>query len=209
MVCGMALIALATAVTPYLGGNSILDGLLSDPLYIGLSAANLLLSLLMLLKFTLPGWEPHRKTLGWLLGGSLACSLGLALYTVVRAFYIGVSAAGGFDDPVMAGIMRVSTIVGGVIGGLVGMAMSPQFILLLGLRAKKSTEKVAGVVSAVSLGWTVLAVPLGMLAGSLASGAMELPETLWSSTVPSIVSLVCAVVFYFSWPVLDRAVLEK
>ena len=210
MVCVMALTALVAAVVPFLNGPSLIDSVLSSPVYLALVAANLLMTLLVFLQFVLPGWEPRRKILGWLLGVSLLCTLALTIYGVVQGMQIGLSAADDIlGDPAVSGFANIFTIVISVVGALVVIAMSPFFYLLLGIWTKKSMEKVAGVFAAISLGSTVLFTPLGLLLTSLTAGAFELPATLWTTTLPSLASSVCAVIFYFTWPVMERPVLEK
>ena len=211
MVCLMALAALAIAATNLLGtGNDLVDSMTAKPVYFAIAAADLLVTLLAFLKFVLPSWEPHRKTLGWLLGLSLLGTLAQTVYLVSQGAQIGASAAmGGFGNASATDFASAFAIVVGVISALVGIAMHPFFYLLLGVWTKKSMEKVAGVFAAVSLGSTLLFVPLGILLGSLTKGSFELPDTLWTSTIPALANGICAVIFYFSWPVLDRPVLEK
>ncbi|MCL2299967.1 MAG: hypothetical protein FWC27_07460 [Firmicutes bacterium] len=211
MVCVMALGALVAALSPFLTGPGLIDSLLEDPVYLALSVACLLCNLLVYLKFALPGWEPHRKTLSWLLGAAILAGLAFSVYAAVQGFSIGLASAGEIlgDDPVVSGIMRGSLLVGGVIGGVVGIAVNPFFWLLIGAGRKKSMEKVAGLVSIISLGFSLLSVLITTLVGSLAAGGIELPDNLWTGTLPSLVSGVCAIIFYFTWPVLERPVLEK
>jgi len=211
MVCVMALGALAAALTPYLTGPGIIDSLLSDPAYLALSAAGLAFNLLVFLKFVLPGWEPHRKTLGWLLGAAILAGTVFSVYAAIRGFSIGVAAAGEAlgGDPVVSGVLRGSMLIGGVIGGVIGIAVNPFFWLLIGSLRKKSMEKVAGLLAIISLGFSLLSVLLTTLMGSLAAGVIEMPDNLWTGTLPAVVSGVCAIVFYFAWPVLERPVLEK
>jgi hypothetical protein len=213
MVCLMALAALLSAVMPFFAGDGLIGGMLSDPLYLGLDAANLLLALLVYLKFALPGWEPHRKALGWLLGASMVCSLAFGCYAVLHGMRIGFSAAGeafgaGADAAVMAGAR-----IGALISALAGVGMNPFLYLLVGACAKKSMEKIAGVLAAVSLGSALLSIPISLLTSRLAAEALEMPTSLWdpvwATAVPALASAACAVVFYFSWPVLERPVLEK
>jgi len=210
LVAVMALATLVAALMPFLTDQRIIGSLLSNPVYLGLDALNLLLALLVYLKFVLPGWEPHRKVLGWLLGLSILSSLAFSIFSVFQGFNIGLEAAGGLGgDPTVSGIVNGSLIVGGVIGGVAGIVINPFFWLLIGIWKKKSMEKIAGVVSIVSLGFSLLSVLLTTLLGSLSAGVADLPETLWTSTVPALVSTVCAMILYFSWPVLSRPVLEK
>lgn len=209
MVCAMALAQLASAVMA-----NFIDfgaGIVSSPLQLGLAAANLLIALLVFLKCVLPGWEPHRKILGWLLGvwviGSLAGS--------VHGIIIGIRVVG--SDFVIA---NIGGVIGGVFGALYGIVLSPQGILLFGVLAKKSTEKIAGLVSAVSFGLGLLAIPLLRFLSSVADAALGLPEALQidsllgsgavlANTVAGTVLSLCWIVFLFTWPVLERPVLEK
>lgn len=211
MVCCMALTALAASLIPFLTGPGLIDSLLADPLYIGLSAASLLLTLLVLLKYVLPGWEPHRKTLGWLLGGALVCSSALGVYGVVQGFQIGFASAGVSSGAIDSGFMdgmRIGMTAGGIIGLLAGIAMNPHFILLIGLAAKKRTEKVAGLLAMLSLGWSLLALVLNVGIGLLTGGTFNLAEALLTSTLPGMAQLIFSVIFYLTWPVLERPVLE-
>jgi len=207
----MALTALIAAVMPFLTGAGLIDSVLSNPLYLALDAANLLLLLLVYLKFLLPGWEPHRKTLGWLLGAAILCGTVFSAYATVQGFSAGVSAAeatlGG--EAAIAGILRVSAAIGVALGALAGIATNPFLYLLVGTWTKKSMEKLAGVFAAVSLAMGMVAIPFTLVAGSLAEGVIAVPATLWTVTLPGLVSSLCAVIFYFTWPVLDRPVLEK
>jgi hypothetical protein len=207
MVCVMALAALATVVMNFLGtGGSLAGSVVSNPAYFAIAAADLLVTLLAYLKFVLPGWEPHRKTLGWLLGLSLLGTLAQTIYLTSQGAQIGASAAGDIlgDDPALSGIMRGSVLVGGVIGGVIGVGMSPFLYLLIGVCNKKSMEKVAGVFAAISLSGYLLVIPLSLLLSRLA----EMPNLL-PTYIPAFVGSVGATVLYFTWPVLDRPVLEK
>jgi len=211
MVCLMALAALVSAAMPFFIGAGTIDGVLSNPLYVGMNAANLLLSLLAYLKFVLPGWEPHRKTLGWLLTAELASTLAFSIYAVFQGLQAGVSFAGeaygGMDSAAMA-VVRVAVVIGLVIGIAAAAAVNPFFYLIIGAWKKKSMEKLAGVFAAISGGLTLLVIPLFLLLGRLTDGAIEV-SSLLPSYIIAFVSAVGATVFYFTWPVLDRPVLEK
>ena len=216
MVCVMALTTLVSTLLFYLNGADIIDTILANPVNIVLEALCLLLALLVYLKFLLPGWEPHRKALTWLLGVTLLCTLGSSVYGLIQGLQIGMAAMGESDifgtDPTMAGmagVVRGITLAASIFGVLASFVMRPFFVLFIGVAAKKSTEKVAGVVSAVSLGLGVLMIPVSMLLGSLTAGEFALPDNLLTSTVPTLISNVCALVFYFTWPVLERPVLGK
>jgi len=212
MVCLMALANLASVLITNLTSSDLVAGMASDPLQLGLTALNLLLTLLVFLKCVLPGWEPHRSIFGWLLGAWALGSLAGSAYGIGQAFRT-LSGSMGF-----AGI---GGMIGGAFGALYGIVISPQGLLLFGVLAKKSTEKIAALVSAVSFGLGLLAIPLLMLAGRFLSSAAEaeLPEalqigdllsgTLLPSTIAGLVISLCWAVFLFTWPVLDRPVLEK
>ena len=203
LLAAMALAQLAASLMPYLDGSSLVYDLLRDnPLSIALDALNLLLALLVLLKFLLPGWEPHRKTLAWLLGFNLLGMLGTTIFGALLGFNLGESMAGGMDSVIM-GAVRVGTIIGVVIG----MLARPQFILLIGIWSKKSTEKIAGLLSAASMGLGLL----GMLVSGLAMRVAELgaEQLSLTSTVPALAASLCWAIFCFVWPVLDRPVLAE
>jgi len=212
MVCAMALAQLASAVMANIFLNDFVDGILSDPLQLGLAAANLLIALLVFLKCVLPGWEPHRKIFGWLLGAWAVGTLAGSIYGSIQAVQlVGDALAGsGFG---------IAGIVGGAFGALYGIVISPQGILLFGILAKKSTEKIAGLVSAISCGFGLLSISLLWLGGRFLTAIAEsglldgLPESLMSNVLlPSpIVGLVlslCWAIFCLTWPVLERPVLE-
>jgi len=188
MLCVMALTALVSAARPFVTGPGLTNSVLSDPLYIGLTALNLLLTLLVYLKFVLPGWKPHRKTLGWLLGASLACTLVLTVYGVLQG-------------------IRLGSMVNSMIGGILGVAMSPFLYLFVGACNKKSMEKIAGIFAVVSLGIPLLSI-LALLLTSRLAESIELLGFLLTLLFP-LVGAVCSFVLYFTWPVLERPVLER
>jgi len=223
MACLMAAAHLVSVLASSIDPPGLAAGMAFEPLQLVITAVNLLLTLLVFLKCVLPGWEPHRGTLGWLLGlwalGSLTASIygSIEGIRIAREAFVGSGFAGGY----MGGYF-----VGGLAGALYGVVISPQGILLFGVLAKKSTEKVAGLVSVVSLAFSLLAIPLLWLAGRFllsfaASGLLlDLPEALMpgsllssgfllSTTIASFVLTLCWAVFLFTWPVLDRPVLEK
>jgi len=214
MVCAMALAQLASVVM-----SSFIDfgaGIVSGPLQLGLDAAGLLIALLVFLKCVLPGWEPHREIFGWLLGVWAIGSLAGGIYGGIAGIRAVEEAMGGSAF----GIASIGGIVGGAFGALYGIVISPQGILLFGVLAKKSTEKIAGLVSAVSCGFGLLSIPLLWLGGRLATDLLDLPEALMpgallssgavlANTVAGLALSLCWAVFLFTWPVLERPVLEK
>ena len=222
MVCLMALAQLTSVVIANFGLNDFASGILSSPLQLGVAAMNLLLTLLVFLKCVLPGWDPHRKTLGWLLGVWALGFLASSIYGIIQGFQIVSDSLAGSGF----GVAGIGGAIGGAIGALYGIVLSPQGILLFGVLAKKSTEKVAGLVSAVSCGISLLGIPLLLIAGRFLSGLAEsgllyedfpldiLSGTLFSgtmltSTIAGLVLSLCWAVFLFTWPVLERPVLEK
>ena len=213
MVCLMALAHLASVLVTNLTANDFIAGMASDPLQLGLTALNLLLTLLVFLKCVLPGWEPHRIIFGWLLGAWALGSLAGSAYGIGQAFR-SLSGSLGF-----AGI---GGVVGGAFGALYGIVVSPQGILLFGVLAKKSTEKIAALVAAVSFGLSALLIPLGLLLFRFLeqfAETIDLPEiqqlgnqlsgALLPSTIAGLVISLCWAVFLSTWPVLDRPALEK
>jgi len=224
MVCLMALAHLASVLITNLNSSDLAAGLSLSlgPLQLAVPAVNLLLTLLVFLKCVLPGWEPHRKIFGWLLGAWAAGSLGSSVYGMIAGFRImNESLVGsGFSGAFNAGF--IGGAIGGAVGALYGIATSPQGILLFGVLAKKSTEKIAALVSAISFGLSVLLIPLGLLLFKfLAQFAetIDLPEilqvgifesgVLWVSTTAGMILSLCWAIFLFTWPVLERPVLER
>jgi len=204
LLCVIALIQVGGTLLVYLNGSDVIGTLASNPFTLALDAINVLLSLLVLLKFLLPGWEPHRKTLAWLLGASLVLYAGTLVYGLLLGFALGAEAAGGAVEANLMTGMRV----GSVIGALIGTVVRPQFFLLVGIWAKKSTEKLAGLFSFIALGWGLLAAALGILLNML-SGEALVPGTLWTVTLPGLAGSLCWGILCFTWPVLNRPVLEK
>ena len=216
MVCLMALAHLASVLIANLTPNDLVSDILSSPLQLALPAANLLITLLVFLKCVLPGWEPHRKTLGWLLGVWVLGYLASSIYGTIAGFRLVNESLGGSFG--IAG-------VGGMFGALYGIAVSPQGILLFGVLAKKSTEKLAALVSAVTGALSLLSIPLLWALGRLmsllvASGFFDgfsesltpgalLSGVLLPSTIAGLALSLCWAVFLFTWPVLERPVMEK
>jgi len=218
MVCLMAIAQLASVLAVNLTG---FDAGIPGSLQLALAAANLLFTLLVFLKCVLPGWEPHRNILGWLLGiwalGSLA---GSVYSSVVAAQIVGEALAGS-----SFGFAGIGGLIGGMFGALYSIVISPQGILLFGVLAKKSTEKIAGLLSAISCGFGLLSIPLfwaldRFLTSFAESGLLDFPESLLPgnlllsgtvlvSSIAGLVLSLCWAVFLFTWPVLDRAVMEK
>ena len=89
-----------------------------------LSVLGSLLVIPVLLKFSLPDWQPHKTWLGWLLGFAFAASS-------LSEFY-------SFSLP-------------DILFTLARILLNPFFPLLIGVACKKSTEKIAGVFAAISL----------------------------------------------------------
>jgi len=200
----MALVQIAVTLVPYLGGSDFMSTWTSNPLHLAMDGMNLLLALLVLVKFLLPGWEPHRKTLAWLLGVMLLVGTGSYVYGLFQGFEIGIEAAGGvMEGPLMTGLG-----IGAVFGALFSMAIRPQLWLLIGIWAKKSMEKLAGLITFIAMGGSLLLTLAGVLLTML-SGEIVLPDILWTVTVPGLASSLCWGIFCFTWPVLDRPVLEK
>ena len=165
---------------------------------------------LVFLKFVSPGWEPHRKVLGWLLGGTLLLrTAGLAAMVVVAFITEGVEVVQGVDasgaDLATADLHRTIVIVTSVVISVfvfvISVLLSPEFHLLRGLWRKKSTEKTAGVLSAIMLGFSIL-----MLLGVVAESDTGTLAVL--SMLPAILILLGQVIVYFSWPVLDKPISE-
>ena len=204
LLCVMALVQLAATLLPYLGGSDFIDVWASNPLHLAMDGLNLLLALLVLLKFLLPGWEPHRKTLAWLLGVMLLVTMGSYVYGLFQGFEIGAAAAGGTVEGALMTGMRI----GAVFGALFGMAMRPQFWLLIGIWAKKSMEKLAGLFSFIAMGGSLLLTGGGLLL-TLLAGEAVIPDTLWTVTLPGLAASLCWGIFCFTWPVLERPVLEN
>jgi len=204
LLCAMALVQLAATLLPYLAISDFIDVWAANPLHLAMDGANLLLVFLVLLKFLLPGWEPHRKTLAWLLGVTLLAGMGSYVYGLFQGFAIGVEEAGGaMEGPLMTG-MRI----GAVFVTLFITAIRPQFWLLIGIWAKKSMEKLAGLITFISMGGSLLLTLVGILLTML-GGEAKIPDILWTVTVPGLASSLCWAIFCFTWPVLDRPVLEK
>jgi len=159
----------------------------------------------IILKLLSPGWDPHRKTLGWLLGGTLALNMTGVVLMIVQIF------SGGLDPTMQAavdvmietqpqGAITVAIVIVSVISVAAGLLFSPEFHLLRGLALKKSTEKIAGACAVLAL-----VVSVFFLLASLAD--FSLTDFLTSLLSPLISA--GYVVVFFGWPVLNRAVGEQ
>ena len=204
LLCVFALLQIAGSLLIYLDGSDLMSALASNPLNLAFDGLNVLLFLLVLLKFLLPGWEPHRKTLAWLLGISLVNYAASFIYGMNLGFVLGAEAAGGVADGTTMTVMRV----GAVIAALFVMALRPQFWLLIGIWSKKSMEKLAGLFSFIALGWGLLAAGISIFANMMAGEAL-FSNTLWTVTLPGLAATLCWGILCFTWPVLERPVLEK
>ena len=230
VIIAMIFFTLVSAVLGLMGNSTDATAAVlgsSAPALTVVSALSTLTSVLVLLKYLLPGWEPHRKWLGGLLGASLVTKQGLVLLSFGLSFYITFSNAmsqinGDLNviesaaQPTVTTIVIVVLSIALLIGLAVGLLLSPEFHLLRGLIRKKSTERLAGILSAVGLGATVLSVLI--LFGLAAVMRNALPEAgasapLNASTVLSLIPSafigVGSIMLYFGWPVLEKPVMEK
>ena len=178
---------------------------------------NAIASALLLLKFLLPGWRPHRAWLASLLGFAFAAKLvvmgGYLMVCAQALTYAGVQ--GSYQPELSQGY--ASTVANAAFGVMLAVALvvapllSPQFHLLLGIWRKKSTERTAGVLAAVGLGLSALALPFlaYLSAGIHYAGVPTQTGSLWGALALSIFTGVGNVILFFGWPVLERPVLEK
>ena len=214
-VCVMALATLASALISNLNPPNIIGSPSSGPMHLALAAANLLLTLLVFLKFLLPGWEPHRKALTWLLGAWVACALVTNVYGFLQGIWLAAQASG----ELLIESSAIGGAAGGTFGSLYSIAITPQAILLFGLIAKRRTEKLAALVLAISQGLGLLVIPLGLLLLHFAAGIIDLPAELLPASLlsgPMLLSTIAGyvvslgwVILCFTWPALERPILSN
>jgi len=167
--------------------------------YILGAAANVL----VLLKFLLPNWTPHKKWLGWLLGASLLFSpiAFAALLPPLQSFEYGVGVIVEqfpiTDWPLSMILLHVAIYV---LYWLIIVLFSPHFHLLCGLWRKKNSEKIAGVFAAIGV------APL--LAGLFLSIWFGYHNGFIWLTLLSMLIQSGYIIIYFTWPVLTRPILE-
>ena len=171
-----------------------------------LSVLGSLLAVLVLLKFLLQNWHPHRMWLGGLLGLSLVKELWDTIQSLPdvretmsrqmdaqfgdRAFLLPP----GFIDTIIPFVIVFACI--GVI------AINPYFYLLLGTVFKKKMEKTAGVFSAIRLGFLALTMVF-------AFSTLSMLRFNWSNDLPQLLIPLGYTILYFSWPVLSRPILQQ
>ena len=159
----------------------------------------------VLLKLLSPNWEPHRRALGWLLGGALALNMAGVVLMIVQIF------SGGLDPITQAAVdamvetqpqaaVTVAIVLVSVVSVAAGLLFSPEFHLLRGLALNKSTEKIAGACAVVAF---VVSVFFFLT---------SLGEMRWLDLAAALASPLLSlgyVIVYFSWPVLQSAVGEQ
>ncbi|MDR2687825.1 MAG: hypothetical protein LBB75_08730 [Oscillospiraceae bacterium] len=169
----------------------------------------LLLEVLVLLKFLLPGWKPHKMWLGCVLGASLATEVAAEIWKTIQSMpdlreTVSKMMDAQLGDTVAMlppGFMDTAIQFVIVFAGVAVILVNPYFYLLLGVAIKKGMEKTAGVFSAIKLGFLALAMVF-VFATSIVrfNGSNDLPYLL----VP-----LGYAILYFNWPVLSRPILEK
>ena len=162
-------------------------------------------SAFVIMKLLSPTWEPHRRALGWLLGGTLALNMAGVVLMIMQIFSGGLDPATQAAVDVMIetqpqGAVVVAVVFLSIVSVAVGLLFSPEFHLLRGLALNKSTEKIAGACAAVALGVSLFF----LLASREAFNALNLISALISPLLSAGYVFV-----YFGWPVLHRAVGEE
>lgn len=183
------------------GGMAMLSSGVSVPLVI-LNALSALAAGAVLYKFLQPGWEPHRKWLGWLLGGALA--LKMTWFTLALTLMMldsGELIIEGLGETGMAFYAAIIAVV--IISAIFGLLVSPEFHLLRGLFRDTSTEKIAGALSVLAAVVNAV-VLLANLFGGDGPGVMDSLSALLSLLIS-----IGYVLVYYGWPVLSRAVGEE
>ena len=148
-----------------------------------------LIHVLLLLKFLLPKWEPHRVWLGCLLGAALLVPLLSAIYTVRRYYGLGFAdwLGMGFDP---GGEFQLFILV------------NPLFFLLLGVIFEKFMDKLAQIIAAI-LGAIHLALSLlWFLLWWLVDPPADMYPRLFLISLGYII-------LYFGWPILSQPILGK
>ena len=172
------------------------------------------MSTLVLLKFLLPNWRPHQKWLGWLLGVQMVSIpfMAIAVFLPIRGLMQNLPLGADMGLPMLIIIC---------VAAPVGILISPELHLLRGIVRKKSTERIAGVLSVVALVSAVLSMLISIVSAAVTarSNAMfaEITNTPiepagslfnWSR-LPDIIIQIGYIILFFNWPVLSRPILEK
>ena len=219
VVCAMIVLQLANSAQTMLNMRSNpFAGEFLSPLVIAMLAFGALLGTLTMLKFLLPGWNPHKKWLAWLLGGSLIAGLtgvfvlllplrgmlqNIAMTTpeLSESLPFGSATAVVMSDAIYGIVIAVS-----IAALIFFILLSPYFHLLRGLIRSKSTERAAGALSAAWLGLSVI-----MLAGTTIVSIITGSEISGNpaSRILTILIYIGDVILYYNWPVLTRPILEK
>jgi len=195
VVCSLIILTLTnTAFSLLSPASDAARELTRSPLYVVFMLLAAVLNALLLLKFLLPNWEPHKKWLGWLLGASL-------IFAPLMLIAMVPSMGGFWEQQAMDASAKRNMLIVMFIAIPIAFALvtliSPYFHLLRGIVRKKSTEKAAGVVSTIMLAFTSLSQISAISSGTFG----------WRSILPIITS-VGFTILYFSWPLLSRPILE-
>jgi len=176
VVCSLIVLELVNVVT------RVGDAFVYAPRHADLlSILGSLLAILVLLKFLLPDWRPHRAWLGGLLGFSLAVSLSVFVYGV----YAMTHSAGYTGSDIAAILSREFVEI---------TLFNPYFYLLIGLVFNKRTEKLTAIIYTFVIGLTAI-LGIGIIP------ARDIISTLLFGAG--------YIVIYFNWPVLTRPILEN
>lgn len=196
MTCLLIVIPLVTTIASFFISNTFST---AGWIYLVLSMLNLLSSLLVHLKILLPA-GPHRKNLLIILTVSLMCSITMVLYALGQSLAASFAAEAEIDTAIAVG-----AVLSGLVTTVLGVVLSPTFILFIGAAKKKSTEKIAGWVSAMLLVISAATILLNLISGRYTGNVSE----LLLSSLPNIAVCACTFALCMVWPVLDRPVLEK
>jgi branched-chain amino acid aminotransferase len=142
--------------------------------------------ILILFKFLLPNWQPHKKWLGGLMGFSLAGSLASLIYGICAVVRSGESAGNVIAGSAIRGLWDITII-------------NPYFYLLIGIAINKSTEKIPAIVYSIDVAFVLF-----MSAKNIAAKPVLLLYSL-----PDFLIVIGYIILYFTWPVLTRPILEK
>lgn len=167
--------------------------------YTLLNMLSLLAELLVYAKFILHIWEPHRKTLPWLLGGVL-------VFRLLRDIYSLWHTLSAYNDPSLGGQTSIAAI--SLISMIISIVTNPCFILLIGHWRNRSTEKIAALISSIGFVLFIGSFVFNVLYSQQILDQTDALTSLLRTYLPTIVSATCTIIFYATWPVLNRPVLE-
>ncbi len=209
MLLILAAAQLATTIQNFNVQIDNIAGSAYNTLYMILLVVSLLAEFLIYLKFLLPGWEPHRNHLRWIFIVWLVVSVVVTIYVAMLGVNVGMESMLAQYGQTGAGFSTMMTIFV-IITSLISVALNANFVLFLGVMTKKSTEKVAALLSIIMLGFVLIGIPLRLISNAMVPEASAVNSiSNWITTGIGIVMYTCTFVLLRSWPVLSKTVFEK